>query len=84
MKHIDIERVRKESANVLVIENANPGAPHLQSVYVDDLCDAIDSLRARAEKAEATADRYLAAMREWVDDGSAPRAIRAIVEEVKP
>lgn len=45
MKYIDVERVRKESANVLVVEDANPGSPHLSSVYVDDLCVEIKRLR---------------------------------------
>ena len=56
MRYIDVGKVRKESANVLVVEDANPGAPHRQSVYVDDLCDEIDSLRERLAKAEAERD----------------------------
>lgn len=56
MKYIDVERVRKESANVLVVEDANPGSPHLSSVYVDDLCVEIERLRERCAKAEAERD----------------------------
>jgi hypothetical protein len=56
VKYIDVERVRKESANVLVVEDANPGSPHLSSVYVDDLCVEIKRLRERCAKAEAERD----------------------------
>ena len=69
MKYIDVGKVRKESRNVLVVENTNPGAPHPQSVYVDDLCDAIERLRAALAKAEAERDALLSALVEEVKRG---------------